>query len=58
MGLKGSLSRRCYRYGLLATCRTKAETLARARELIAATAPAAEMQCNDRRHIDVATRVE
>jgi hypothetical protein len=34
-------------YGLLATCRTKAKTLARARELIAAIAPAAEMQCND-----------
>jgi predicted RNA-binding Zn-ribbon protein involved in translation (DUF1610 family) len=34
-------------YGLLARSRTKAETLARARELIAATTPAAKMQCND-----------
>jgi hypothetical protein len=34
-------------YGLLASCRTKAETLAHARELIAATTPAAKMQCND-----------
>ena len=34
-------------YGLLAGCRTKAETLARARELIAATTPAAKMQCNE-----------
>jgi len=34
-------------YGLLASCRTKAETLARARELIAATTPAAKMQCTD-----------
>jgi hypothetical protein len=34
-------------YGLLASCRTKAATLARARELIAATTPAAKMQCND-----------
>jgi Putative transposase/Transposase zinc-binding domain len=34
-------------YGLLASCRTKAETLARARALIAATTPAAKMQCND-----------
>ena len=34
-------------YGLLASCRTKAETLARARELIAATTSAAKMQCND-----------
>jgi len=34
-------------YGLLASCHTKAETLARARELIAATTPAAKMLCND-----------
>jgi hypothetical protein len=34
-------------YGLLASCRTKAATLARARELIAATTPAAKMKCND-----------
>src|SRR5215471_2919079 len=34
-------------YGLLASCRTKAETLAHARELIAATTPAAKMQCNE-----------
>ena len=34
-------------YGLLASCRTKAATLARARKLIAATTPAAKMQCND-----------
>ena len=34
-------------YGLLAGCRTKAETLARARELIAATTPVAKMQCTD-----------
>jgi hypothetical protein len=34
-------------YSLWASCRTKAETLARARELIAATTPAAKMQCND-----------
>jgi len=33
-------------YGLLASCRTKAATLARARELIAATT-AAKMQGND-----------
>jgi hypothetical protein len=34
-------------YGLLARCGTKAETLARARELIAATTPAAKMQPNE-----------
>src|SRR3984957_4333506 len=34
-------------YGLLASCGTKAETLARARELIAATTPAAKMLCNE-----------
>jgi hypothetical protein len=34
-------------YGLLASCGTKAETLARARELIAATTPAAKMQCDE-----------
>jgi len=34
-------------YCLLASCRTKAATLARARELIAATTPAAKMKCND-----------
>jgi hypothetical protein len=34
-------------YGLLASCHTKAETLARARELIAATTPAAKMLRND-----------
>jgi hypothetical protein len=34
-------------YGLLARCRAKVETLARARELIAATTPAAKMQCNE-----------
>jgi len=34
-------------YGLLASCRTKAETLARARKLIAATTPTAKMQCKE-----------
>jgi len=34
-------------YGLLASCRTKAATLARARELIAAETPPAKMQGND-----------
>jgi hypothetical protein len=34
-------------YGLLASCRTKAATLARALELIAAATPPAKMQGND-----------
>ena len=34
-------------YGLLASCRTKAATLTRARELIAAATPPAKMQGND-----------
>jgi Putative transposase len=34
-------------YGLLASCRTKAATLVRARELIAAATPSAKMQGDD-----------